>query len=486
MSSEAPNPDPIIDALRASLESNPKNPEVWLHLAQLLQQAGRPVEAVDALRNAQQTGGPEPATSTRLVALLRETGQLAEALIRAEAVAEQHTDRALDLELWRVLVARGDTEGAQAQEEKLRSQYGDLSPEELSNEAASPQQAQTSETPSVIQPTPAEPKSETPQEQVSNPGVDEDRLIEVGGSHEEEDLEAWASQFDWGDLKVSFDDVAGLDDVKRQIRLRIIAPLENQSVYQAFQRKAGGGILLYGPPGCGKTFIARATAGECNARFVSVSIHEMVDKYWGESEKLVHALFDEARRRAPTVLFFDEFDALGSSRGSSGSQFWRTMVDQLLQEMDGMASDNENVLVFAATNVPWNIDPAFRRPGRFDRMFFVPPPDRTGRAHILRRNAEKLPGGEAVPFEKLAKATSLWTGADLKALCERASERALERSLESGDIHPVKPADFDRELADMDSSAMEWLATAKNYARYANEGGQYDALRDFLRKTKRW
>ena len=200
----------------------------------------------------------------------------------------------------------------------------------------------------------------------------------------------------------------------------------------------------------------------------------------------MHALFDEARRRAPTVLFFDEFDALGSTRGRMESHFWKTLVDQLLQEMDGMAGRNEDVLIFAATNVPWNVDPAFRRPGRFDRVLFVPPPDEPARAQILRTHSEKLPGGDKVPLERIAKQTDLFTGADLKALCERAAERALSRSLDSGKIHPVVPDDFERELKGMQSTAQEWLATARNYARYSNEGGQYDDLTEFLKRVKRW
>jgi SpoVK/Ycf46/Vps4 family AAA+-type ATPase len=295
-----------------------------------------------------------------------------------------------------------------------------------------------------------------------------------------------AAALDWGDLYVTFQDVAGLKEVKNQINLRIIAPFKNPEIYRAFRRTGGGGIMLYGPPGCGKTFIARATAGECGARFMAVGIHEIVDKYWGESEKLMHALFEEARRKAPTVLFFDEFDALGSTRGRTESHFWKTLVDQLLQEMDGMAGRNDDVLIFAATNVPWNVDPAFRRPGRFDRVIFVPPPDEPARAQIIRTHSEKLPGGEQISAERIAKQTDLFTGADLKSLCERAAERALSRSLESGKIHPVLTDDFDRELKLMQSTAQEWMATARNYARYSNEGGQYDDLTEFLKRVKRW
>ena len=460
--------DPVIAALRASLDSNPRNPDVWSHLAELLLGHGRTDEAIDALRNALQTGAAVAETTVRILPLLIEREQISEALIRAEQALEQvGSHSAIEGQLARIHELRGDHEAAA----------------ELSASAGTTNESPTTQ--SAPLPTPREEPEELEEPRETEERRAEAAEIDMEG-HSQEELDDWASQFDWDDLRVTFDDVAGLDDVKRQIRLRVIAPQENRQVFEAFQRKAGGGILLYGPPGCGKTFIAKATAGESGARFVSVGIHEVMDKYWGESEKLIHALFDDARRRTPTVLFFDEFDALGGARGSTGSQFWRVMVDQLLQEMDGLTGRNDDILVFAATNVPWHIDSAFRRPGRFDRAFFVPPPDAAGRHAILERHTQKLPGGDKIPVKKLVKSTSLWTGADLVALCERASEESLERSLETGEIVPVTFDHFTREIGRMDSSALEWLATAKNHAQFANQGGQYDDLAAFLKRVKRW
>ena len=281
-------------------------------------------------------------------------------------------------------------------------------------------------------------------------------------------------------------DVVGLEDVKRQIELRILAPYKNPEIYKAFQRDGGGGLLLYGPPGCGKTFVARATAGELGARFLAVGIHDILDKFWGESEKAIHALFEHAREKSPTVLFFDEFDALGASRARGDSSFYKALVDQLLQEMDGVGRKNRDVLLFAATNAPWGVDAAFRRPGRFDHVLFVPPPDEAARRELLKRHSEKLPGAEGLELEPFVKKTELLTGADLRALCERAAERALERSLKSGKVEPVTPADFQAAAATVKSSALEWLASAKNHARYANVAGQYDELETYLKKIKRW
>jgi len=195
---------------------------------------------------------------------------------------------------------------------------------------------------------------------------------------------------------------------------------------------------------------------------------------------------DQARRNAPCVLFFDEFDALGTTRGSGGSQGWKNLVNQLLQEMDGIGGPNDGVLVFASTNAPWNVDSAFRRPGRFDRLLFVPPPDGPARAQIIATHAKHVPGGDAVDIAPMIKRTELMTGADLKALAERAAERALTRSLEAGTVQPVTQADFDAELKALRSSASEWIATARNYARYSNEGGQYDELAGYLKRHKKW
>jgi transitional endoplasmic reticulum ATPase len=476
-----PPDDAVLAALKDALDRDPRNGPLWIHYAELLVAAGRSGEAAAALRTALERGADEKEALPRLLPLLRETGNLAEALIRAEKFLSGVDAPEVRLELARILKARGDAPGALEQYlAVLRRDRARIDPELEALRGAAPTGGGA---PGTEEKAPA---PERPPEPEGGEDAVEGSPRMAGVTPEPPSDDELARQFEWEDLRTTFADVAGLDDVKKQIHLRIIAPFKSPAIYKAFKRKGGGGILLYGPPGCGKTFVARATAGECGARFVVVGIHDVVDKYWGESEKVVHALFEEARRRAPTVLFFDEFDALGASRGRTDSQFWRTLVDQLLQEMDGVGGRNEDLLVFAATNVPWNVDAAFRRPGRFDRLLFVPPPDERARAEILRRTLEKMPGNDKVPVDRLARATALMTGADLKALCERASDRALSRSLETGAIHPVAAEDFEKELKVMVSSAAEWLATAKNYARYSNEGGQYDELVDFLKKVRRW
>jgi SpoVK/Ycf46/Vps4 family AAA+-type ATPase len=465
----------LLAALKQALDQDASNGPLWAHYGEMLASAGRSKAAIDALRKAAELKAASTSVIAKLTALLRADGQLAEALIRAEQALEATDDPMLRLELARTLLARGDLSAGAAQYRRAIERNPSLDTPELQaafDEAAAP----------PVDDTPDDAAEDLPEaEDVEDPSYGDPIAAEVNL----ERAKTW-DDFEVETTRVTFADVAGLDDVKRQINLRIIAPFKKQDIFKAFSRSGGGGILLYGPPGCGKTFIARATAGEVGARFIAIGIHEIIDKYWGESEKAVHAVFDEARCRAPTILFFDEFDALGATRGRGESQFWKTLVDQLLQEMDGIGGRNENVLVFAATNSPWNVDPAFRRPGRFDRLLFVPPPDQPARLEMLRRHAAQLPGGDKLKLDALGAKTELFTGADLRSLCERASEAALAKSLESDKVHPIVLDDFMRELKSMTSSAGEWLATARNYARYSNESGQFNDLADYLRRVKKW
>lgn len=281
--------------------------------------------------------------------------------------------------------------------------------------------------------------------------------------------------------KVTFADVGGLEDVKEQIRRRIVLPFQKPSLFQRFKKRVGGGILLYGPPGCGKTLLARATAGECGAAFYDVAISDVLDMYIGESERKLHALFEEARRHAPAVLFFDEIEALGGKRQYSREAASSKLVSQFLSEMDGFAQNNEGVLLLGSTNVPWALDPAFRRPGRFDRVVFVPPPDEAARAEILRILIAGRPAEAELRPGLLAKGTSTFSGADLSHLVETASDAAIQESIAAGREVPIRTEHLQRALREVKPTTLEWLTTARNYARYSNESGQYDDVLAFLK-----
>ena len=281
---------------------------------------------------------------------------------------------------------------------------------------------------------------------------------------------------------LTFADVGGLEDIKQQIRKRIILPFQKPSLFDRFRKKAGGGILLYGPPGCGKTLLARATAGECKASFYNVAISDILDMYIGESERKLHALFEKARQTPPAVLFFDELEALAAKRQYSREGTSAKLVSQFLTEMDGFAQANSGVLILGATNVPWAIDPAFRRPGRFDRVLFVPPPDAKAREEILRLLLKDRPQEAELDLGFLVKHTQAFSGADLGNVVDTASDAAIERSLARGSESPISAADLKQALQEVKPTALEWLTTARNYARYANEAGQYDEVLAFLQQ----
>jgi transitional endoplasmic reticulum ATPase len=283
--------------------------------------------------------------------------------------------------------------------------------------------------------------------------------------------------------KERFEDVGGMKRVKEEIAVKIIQPLKNPDLYKAFGKKIGGGILLYGPPGCGKTFIAKATAGEIEAKFINIGLHDILDMWIGNSEKNLHEIFELARRNAPCVLFFDEVDAMGASRSDLKQSAMRHVINQFLAEMDGVASDNEGVLILAATNAPWSVDPAFRRPGRFDRIIFVEPPDETAREEILTSMLQGKPVGE-VDVKKIAKEIKDYSGADIKALIDIAVEEKLRESMEKGSIQPLGTKDLLKAAKTHRPTTLEWFASARNYALYANESGLYDDILKHLNIKK--
>ena len=237
---------------------------------------------------------------------------------------------------------------------------------------------------------------------------------------------------------------------------------------------------MYGPPGCGKTHIARATAGECGATFIPVAVTDILSKWLGESEQHLHQTFELARRRSPSVIFLDEIDAIGASRSGTTAAM-SPLVNVLLTELDGISAKNENLMVLAATNAPWRVDNALRRPGRFDRVLFVPPPDEPARQAILQIHLRGLPV-EDLDLKKLSRMTERFSGADLRAVVERASEKAIYEEMRTGRPEKVTQKWLADAIKEMGPSTAEWLETARSYAAYANRAGLYDDLVAFFEK----
>jgi len=289
--------------------------------------------------------------------------------------------------------------------------------------------------------------------------------------------------FDAEHAGLTLADVAGMTEVKQRLEAAFLAPMRNPELRRLYGKSLRGGLLLYGPPGCGKTFIARAVAGELGARFIAVSFADIIDMFVGQSERNIHELFQIARRNAPCVLFLDEVDAIGQKRSQLRHTPMRSAVNQLLLELDDISGNNEGVFLLAATNHPWDVDSALRRPGRFDRTLLVLPPDAAAREGVFRYHLRERPVA-GIDLAKLAKQTDGYSGADIAHICETAAEQALMDSVRRGEPRMIGPGDLEAAIGEVKPSLGAWFDTARNVALFANEGGTYDDLAAYLRKRR--
>ncbi len=449
-------------ALKAALDVSPTNIPLRLLLADTLLVLDRIDDAEKALKDGVSRTPNDPRLSIGLAKVFLKQGKYAAgvmacegALVREDAPAEGH------LVFSKLLLRSGETERAAEAYRRAVDLDGSLAEDELAGQLA----------------THLKPNYE------DIPYGDDDF-----DDFDDFDGRIPVSQFDQSGEspaeierpKINFSDVGGMEAVKEEIRLKIIYPLAHADLYKAYGKAIGGGLLLYGPPGCGKTHLARATAGEVKAGFIVVGLHDVLNMWVGNSEKHLNKLFEQARRNAPCVLFFDEVDALAASRADFRHTNARTVINQFLSELDGMTASNDGVLVLAATNAPWHMDSAFRRPGRFDRISFVPPPDAPGRAAILQLHVGSKPAGN-IDFAQVAKATADHSGADLKSVVDRAVEAKLQDAMKTGVPKPLETKDLLAAAKTVKPSTREWFSDARNYALYANDGGQYDDLATYLK-----
>ncbi|HEX8350339.1 MAG TPA: AAA family ATPase [Hymenobacter sp.] len=447
-------PDPAaIQPLLEALSYSPDNLPLRKHVAALLLQAGRLDEAEDTYRVGLRQAPTDPDLQLGLAEVYATLHKTSAAFVVVEELLTHQPEHARAHLLHARLLARtGQLVAAREAYQTARHYNPALEDAELADQLRER---------AAAQPAHGGPPSET-----SNPlGLVIDEHALFSGLEKP---------------KINFSDVGGMEAVKEEIRLKIIHPLQYPDLYKAYGKATGGGLLLYGPPGCGKTHLARATAGEVKASFINVGINDILDMWLGNSEKNLHQIFELARLQAPCVLFFDEVDALAANRHDLRQSAGRSLVNQFLAELDGATRANDGVLIMAATNAPWHLDAAFRRPGRFDRIVLVSPPDDPARAAVLDVLLREKPLAPGVNITAIAAKTPGLSGADLKALVDVAIEARLRESMKLGRPLPIEQNDLLNAAKQVRASTKEWFATAKNYALYSNEGGVYDDILVYL------
>ncbi|MEM3506493.1 MAG: CDC48 family AAA ATPase, partial [Candidatus Bathyarchaeia archaeon] len=296
--------------------------------------------------------------------------------------------------------------------------------------------------------------------------------------------------------RVTYEDIGGLKDEIQKIREMIELPLRHPELFERLGVEAPKGVLLHGPPGTGKTLLAKAVANETNAHFISISGPEIMSKFYGESEERLREIFKEAQENAPSIIFIDEVDAIAPKREEVTGEVERRVVSQLLALMDGLQSRGK-VVVIGATNRPNAIDPALRRPGRFDREIEIGVPDRQGRLEILQIHTRNMPLAEDVDLGKLADVTHGFVGADLEALCKEAAMRALRRVLPEINLEAesipieilnkitVKMEDFQEALKDVEPSAMREVLVEVPNVKW-EDVGDLESIKEELKEAIEW
>jgi transitional endoplasmic reticulum ATPase len=296
--------------------------------------------------------------------------------------------------------------------------------------------------------------------------------------------------------KVSYEDIGGLADAKEKIREMIELPMRHPELFKHLGIEPPKGVLMYGPPGCGKTLLAKAVANESGANFITINGPEIMSKFYGESEQKLREIFEEAEKNAPSIIFIDEIDSIAPKREEVSGEVERRVVAQLLALMDGLKSRGQ-VIVIAATNRPDAIDPALRRPGRFDRELAISMPDKKGRQEILQVHVRGMPLSEDVKIDEIAGMTHGYSGADLAALTREAAMRALRRFLPKLDLQKqtipasilnslkVSKADFLEAMKDITPSALREVYVEVPEVHWEDVGGLADVKRQ-LQEMVEW
>ncbi|MCB1219761.1 MAG: AAA family ATPase [Planctomycetales bacterium] len=283
-----------------------------------------------------------------------------------------------------------------------------------------------------------------------------------------------------GDIKIPearFTDIGGLSVAKQKIRETIEYPLKFPEISKKYGKVAGGGLMFFGPPGCGKTLLARAAAGECGVTFINVSLASVLDKWVGNSEKAISMIFSAARKHAPSIIFLDEMDSIGGSRASFQAGWEKKLISQLLTELDGIASRNENVMVLGATNAPWDVDFALRRPGRLGNLLFIPPPDLTSREEIFRLYLSKKPFvSDDIDVPELARLTEKYSADSIRQLVENAAAIPWREAINGAEPRPLSMVDLQESLKTIGPDLAEWEKLVVRYEEFAKQSMQKSGI----------
>ncbi len=284
----------------------------------------------------------------------------------------------------------------------------------------------------------------------------------VGGSSETVVEEGQLKKVRWHKSNITFKDVVGMEREKKLIYENIILAIRKPELLKAYGKKLGLGVIFYGPPGNGKTYLVNAIGGETGSNVMIARINEIVDMYAGNTEKNMHAIFEQARKNTPVIIFFDEIDALGMKREGGGEQqsYMRMAVNQFLQEMDGIEKNPEGIFVIGATNQPWDIDPALKRSKRFGESIYVPPPDYKTRKHAFIYNTRKMPLGR-MNFGRLARASMGFSQADIEEICDKAALIPAAEEDRTGKKRKIEMRDFIRMIKAHGNTLDEWYSMVK-------------------------